>query len=196
MNKQEKAAEIEALTQAVKAGPTAFVLAPKGLTVNQVSLLRRKIRASSGSFRVVKNRLALRAIKDSPLAPLAVHFKGETAIAYSAADPAPLAKAIEEFAKDHQGLSIKAGLVDGRLVTGKDIKVLADMPPRPILIARLLSVLNQPMTRLVTVLRDAPRRGRGDERDSEEEAGRRACSGGDGFDLELNPRAAARASAA
>ena len=152
MNKQEKAAEIEALTNAVKAGPTAFVLAPKGLTVNQVSTLRRKIRASAGSFRVVKNRLALRAIKDSPLGPLAAHFKGETAIAYSAADPAPLAKVIQEFAKDHQGLTIKAGLVDGRLVTGKDIKVLADMPPRPVLIARLLSVLNQPMTRLVTVL--------------------------------------------
>lgn len=158
MNKQEKATEIEALAGALKGGPTAFVLAPKGLTVNQVTQLRRKVRASSGQFRVVKNRLALRALKETPLAPLAAHFKGETAIAYCDADPAPLAKAIEEFAKDHQGLTIKGGMVDGRLVAVKDIKAIADMPPRPVLVSRLMAVLMNPMTRLVTALK-SPHRG-------------------------------------
>jgi large subunit ribosomal protein L10 len=157
MNKQEKASEIDALGAAVKGAPTAFVLAPKGLTVNQVSTLRRRIRASRGSFRVVKNRLALRAIKGSPLEGLAPHFKGETAIAYSAADPAPLAKVIQEFGKENQGLTIKAGFVDGRLVTPADIGAIADMPPRPILVARLCGVLMQPMVRLVTVLKSPHR---------------------------------------
>ena len=153
MNKREKAAEIDALAGALKAGPTAFVLGPKGLTVNQVTMLRRRVRASAGQFRVVKNRLALRALKETPLAPLFPHFKGETAIAYGAADPAPLARAIEEFARDNQGLTIKGGMVDGRLVAPRDIKAIADMPPRPVLIARLLGALKQPMTRLVTVLK-------------------------------------------
>ena len=158
MNKQEKATEIEALQSALKSGPTAFVLAPKGLTVNQVTALRRKVRASSGTYRVVKNRLALRAIKGSSLESLASHFKGETAVVYSAADPGPLAKVIEDFSRENQGLKVKAGLVDGRMVGLTEIRAIADMPPRPVLVARLLGVLKQPMTRLVRVLKE-PHRG-------------------------------------
>jgi large subunit ribosomal protein L10 len=153
MNKQEKGAEIEALQAVLKGGPAAFVLAPKGLTVNQVTTLRRKVRATQGQMKVVKNRLALRAIKGTALEPLSSHFKGETALAWTSADPAPLAKVIDEFAKDHQGLAIKAGLVEGRAVAAAQIKVIADLPPRPVLVARLLTVLNAPMTRFVTVLK-------------------------------------------
>src|SRR5882724_7412237 len=109
MNKQEKSQEVESLKQALIGAPTAFVLACKGLTVNQVSVLRKKVRASSGRYRVVKNRLALRAIRETPLKVLTPHLKGPTAIAYSAKDPSALAKAIEEFAKDNQGLQVKAG---------------------------------------------------------------------------------------
>ncbi|HEV8200931.1 MAG TPA: 50S ribosomal protein L10 [Candidatus Polarisedimenticolia bacterium] len=158
MNKQEKASEIEALQAVLKGGPTAFVLAPKGLTVNQVTALRRRVRATQGQMKVVKNRLALRAMKGTALEPLSSHFKGETAIAWTSADPAPLAKAIDEFAKDHQGLGIKAGLVDGRAVVAAQVKAIADLPARPVLVARLLAVLNAPMTRFVTVLK-GPHRG-------------------------------------
>jgi len=158
MNKQEKASEIDALRNALAGGPAAFVVAPRGLTVNQVSTLRRKVRASQGRFKVVKNRLALRALKGTPYEPLAPHLKGETAIAYSAADPAPLAKAIEDFSKDNQGLAIKGGVVDGRVVSAAQIRAIADMPPRPVLVARLLGALRQPMVRLVTVLQ-GPARG-------------------------------------
>jgi large subunit ribosomal protein L10 len=158
MNKQEKGAEIEALQAALKDGPAAFVLAPKGLTVNQVSTLRRKVRASQGQMKVVKNRLALRALKGTAFEPLSAHFKEETAIAWTSADPATLAKAIDEFAKDNQGLKIKAGLVDGRAVAAAQVKAIADLPSRPVLVARLLTVLNAPMTRLVTVLK-GPHRG-------------------------------------
>jgi large subunit ribosomal protein L10 len=130
MTKQEKTAEIEAIRSALQGGHAAFVLAPKGLTVNQVSTLRRKIRASHGSYRVLKNRLALRAIADSPYAPLAPHLKGESALAYGAADPAPLAKAIEEFSKDNQGLTVKAGIVDGRLIGALQVRAVLQGPAR------------------------------------------------------------------
>ena len=158
MNKQEKGAEIEALQAVLKDGPAAFVLAPKGLTVNQVTTLRRKVRASQGQMKVVKNRLALRAMKGTALEPLSSHFKEETAIAWTSADPAPLAKAIDEFAKENQGLKIKAGLVEGRAVAAAQVKAIADLPSRPVLVARLLTVLNAPMTKLVTVLK-GPHRG-------------------------------------
>jgi len=158
MNKQEKAQEVTTLKESLGAAPSAFVLLYKGLTVNQVSALRKKVRASSGLYRVVKNRLALRAIQETPLKVLTPHLKGPTAIAYSAKDPSALAKAIEEFAKDNQGLQVKAGYVEGRIITARELKTLAEMPPREVLVARFLSILNGPMVRLVTVLK-GPARG-------------------------------------
>lgn len=157
MNKTEKAQEVAGLKDSLGAAPSAFVLVYKGLTVNQVSALRKKVRASSSRYRVVKNRLALRAIQDSPLKALTPHLKGPTAIAYSLKDASALAKVIDEFAKDNQGLQVKAGYVEGRLITPKEIKALADLPSREVMMSRLLSVLNGPMVRLVTVMK-APAR--------------------------------------
>jgi len=157
MNKQEKTQEIEALKSALESRPPTFVLAYRGLSVNQVSALRKKVRATSSRYRVVKNRLALRVIKGTPYEGLAPQFEGPTAIAYSSKDPAALAKALEEFTKENQGLQIKAGLIDGRVVDLQAIKTLASLPSREVLVARLLSVLNGPMVRLVTVMK-APAR--------------------------------------
>ncbi|HEU4401785.1 MAG TPA: 50S ribosomal protein L10 [Candidatus Polarisedimenticolia bacterium] len=157
MNKQEKNQEMEALREALKGAPTTFVLTYRGLTVNQVSSLRKKVRATASRYRVVKNRLALRVLKGTPLAPLSEHFRGATAIAYSERDPAPLAKVLEEFTKDNQGLAIKAGFVDGRVIAAQDVKALASLPSREVLVTRLLAILNAPMTRLVTVLKGPAR---------------------------------------
>src|SRR3989442_1156306 len=157
MNKQEKAREIESLRSELQSQPPTFVLAYRGLTVNQVSALRKKVRATSSRYRVVKNRLALRVIKGTPYEGLAPHFEGPTAIAYSTKDPASLAKVLEEFTRDNQGLQVKAALVDGRIVDPQSIKALASLPSREVLVGRLLGALNAPMTRLVRVLK-APHR--------------------------------------
>ena len=157
MNKQEKIAEIERLGEALKRGPAAILVYQHGLTVNQVSSLRSKIRATSSKYRVIKNRLALRALKETPLAGLSEHLKGPTAIAYSEAGAAPLAKVIDEFARENKGLQVKAGFVDGRIVGPDEISILAALPPRPILIARFMAALNAPMSRLMSVL-SAPAR--------------------------------------
>jgi large subunit ribosomal protein L10 len=158
MNKQEKTQEIEALKSLLESSPPTFVLAYRGLSVNQVSALRKKVRATSSRYRVVKNRLALRVIKGTSYEGLAPHFEGPTAIAYSSKDPAALAKALEEFTKDNQGLQVKAALIDGRVVAPQAIKVLAGLPSREVLVGRLLSVLNGPMVRLLTVMQ-SPARG-------------------------------------
>jgi large subunit ribosomal protein L10 len=158
MNKQEKAQEIEALKGELASTPPTFVLAYRGLTVNQVSLLRKKVRAASSRYRVVKNRLALRVIKGTPYEGLAPHFEGPTAIATCGKDPSVLAKALEDFTKENQGLQVKAGLVDGRVIDPQAVKALASLPTREVLVSRLLSVLNGPMVRLLTVMK-APARG-------------------------------------
>jgi large subunit ribosomal protein L10 len=158
MNKQEKTREVESLRTILKETPPIFVLGYRGLTVNQVSALRKKVRATEARYKVVKNRLALRVLRESTFKDLVPHFTGPTAIAYTAKDPAPLARALEEFTRDHQGLTLKAGLVEGRLVDAQGIKAIAELPPRDVLIARLLGALNAPMVRLVTALR-SPSRG-------------------------------------
>jgi len=152
MNKQEKVKEIERLTEALKGGPPAILVNQHGLTVNQVSALRSKIRGTSSRYKVIKNRLALRALKETPLAGLAELLKGPTAIAYSTAEPAPMAKVIDEFARENKGLEVKGGFVDGRVVGPHEVKLLADLPPRPVLVARFLAVLNAPMSRLLSVM--------------------------------------------
>jgi len=157
MNKQEKNQEMEALKGVLQGQPPTFVLAYRGLTVNQVSALRKKVRAASSRYRVVKNRLALRVIKGTPFEGLAPHFQGPTAIAYSTGEPASLAKVLDEFTRDNQGLQVKAALVDGRIVDPQSIKALASLPSRETLVGRLLGALNAPMTRLVRVLK-APHR--------------------------------------
>jgi large subunit ribosomal protein L10 len=158
MNKQEKSQEIERLKMILEAAPPTFVLEYRGLSVNQVSALRKKVRAVSSAYRVVKNRLALRVLRETPLKDLAGHLKGPTAIAYSTKDPAALAKALDAFTKDNQGLQIKAGYVEGRVITARDIKALADLPSREVLVARFMALLNSPMVRLLTVLK-GPARG-------------------------------------
>ena len=157
MNKQEKSQEIGSLKAILDGAPPTFVLAYRGLTVNQVSALRKKVRAASSSYRVVKNRLALRVLRETPLKDLASHFKGPTAIAYSTKDPAALAKALEEFTKDNQGLQVKAAYVEGRVITARDVKALADLPTREVLVSRFMAVLNAPMIRLLTVLKGPAR---------------------------------------
>jgi large subunit ribosomal protein L10 len=158
MNKQEKEKEIDTLRDVFKDTPPVFVLGYRGLTVNQVSALRKKVRAASSRYKVVKNRLALRAVRETSFEALAAHFQGPTAIAYTALDPSTLAKVLDEFTRENQGLSLKAGLVDGRLVDVQAIKTLASLPSRGALVGRLLAVLNGPMVRLLTVL-NGPARG-------------------------------------
>jgi len=157
MNKQEKGQQIDALRQALEGAPPVFVLGQIGLTVGQASTLRKKVRATGSRYKVVKNRMALRALKDTPLAALAPHLKGPTAIAWSTKDVAALAKALDEFMKDHQGLSLKAGLVEGRMLDPQALKALASLPSREVLVARLLGVLNGPLVRLLRVMQEPAR---------------------------------------
>jgi len=157
MNKQQKAEEVESFRSVLKEAPPVFVLSFSGLTVNQVANLRMKVRATSSRYKVVKNRLLLRALGETPLKDLASHFRGPTAIAYTDKEPAALAKALHDFARENQGLQVKAGFVDGRVVGPAEAKMLADLPSREGLVAQLLMVLNAPATRLLQVLQGTSR---------------------------------------
>jgi len=138
------------------AGTThAFLLSYKGVTVPQVTEMRARVRQKGGKYVVVKNTLALRAIADGALKELAPHFTGPTAVAYGA-DAVALAKALNDYIKEVPAFQFKAALVDGRTVAASQITELANLPSREQLIAKLLYLLQSPVTRFVRVLAAVP----------------------------------------
>ena len=157
VTRADKELELQQLESAFKGSDSAIVLDYKGLTVPQVTDLRRQIRAAKGSYKVVKNTIAKRALKGTSFAPLEKYFEGTTAVAYTAKDPVALAKTLTTFAKTAPTLQIKAGVVQGKAIRPADVTDLAALPGKPELYARLLGTLNAPMVQLVTVLSAVPR---------------------------------------
>ena len=157
VTKADKEEELQQLEAAFRGTETAILVDYKGLNVPQVTELRRQLRGSRSQYRVVKNTLAKRALKGTPLAALDQYFQGTTAVAYTAGDPVALAKTLTAFAKATPALTIKAAVIQGRAIKAGEVSELATMPGGPELYAKLLFLLQAPMVQLVSVLNAAPR---------------------------------------
>jgi large subunit ribosomal protein L10 len=158
VNRAEKTAVQEEMVSTIGSAPHAFLIDYKGINVIDVTELRRQIRAARSEYVVIKNTLALRALKDVPLGQLSQHFTGMTAVAYSKTDVVSLAKVLHTFGKTNPHVKIKAAIVEGKSVPATSLEALATMPSRLELVARLVGLLQSPIRRLVTVL-SAPQRG-------------------------------------
>jgi len=152
MNRAEKATQIEELGQGLAKSVNAILFAFAGLKVPAVTELRRQVRSTKSRYVVVKNTLALRAARGTPLEALSSHFVGATAVAFNEDNPVALAKVLTAFAKANPNLVFKAALVEGRPVAAAEIKAIADLPTREELVASLLFLMQSPLRRLVTVL--------------------------------------------
>jgi large subunit ribosomal protein L10 len=158
LTKNDKQQLIQDYETGLAASPHAFLLGYKGISVPQVTELREKIRKSGGYYVVVKNTLALRAIEGvAGLEDLKEHFVGPTAVAYSPSDPVALAKTLTEFAKTAPAIQFKAGIVEGRAIAAAQIKDIAELPSREELLAKLLFLMQSPISRFVQVLAAIPR---------------------------------------
>ncbi len=157
MNRVEKAAAVDELAKTMAGAPHAFLIDYTGITVPAVTDLRRQIRGAKSEYLVVKNTLALRAIKGRPLEALSSHFSGMTAVAYSRSDVVALAKVLHTFGKANPHVKVKAALLDGKVVPASSLEALATLPTRTELVARLIGLMQSPVRRLVTVL-SAPQR--------------------------------------
>jgi len=157
VTRADKEAELEQLEQAFKGSDSAILVDYKGMSVPQVTELRRQIRTAKGGYKVVKNTIARRALKGTRFEILEKHFEGTTAVAYTKTDPVALAKTLTTFAKTAPTLTIKAAVVQGRAIKPAEVTELAALPGKPELYAKLLYVLQAPMVQIVTVLNAAPR---------------------------------------
>ena len=157
VTRADREVELQQLEAAFKGTQTAVLVDYKGMNVPQVTELRRQLRTAKASYKVVKNTLARRAVKGTPLEALEKHFAGTTAVAYTASDPVALAKTLTTFAKTAPTLTVKAAIVAGRAVKAAEVGELAALPGRPELLSKLLFVLQAPMVQIVSVLNAAPR---------------------------------------
>ena len=156
LNLQQKKDLVDSYREGVGAAPHVYLLDYKGISVPAVTELRQQVRELGAEYRVVKNRLMLRAIGGKALEGLSDQFSGPTAVVYGD-DPVALAKVLTEFAGEAKVLEFKAGLVEGRPVAGSEIREIATLPSREALIAKLLYLLQSPVTRFASVLAAIPR---------------------------------------
>ena len=152
VTRADKEAELEQLEKAFKGSDSAILVDYKGMSVPQVTELRRQIRTAKGGYKVVKNTIARRAVKGTRFEALEKYFEGTTAIAYTETDPVALAKTLTTFVKSAPTMSVKAAVVQGKAIKPAEVTDLATMPGRPELYAKLLFLLQAPMQQLVTVL--------------------------------------------
>lgn len=152
-----KVKDVEMLVSLLGRGSAAILTDFRGLNVAELADLRRKLREAGVEYKVVKNTLLHRAAQSVGVADLAPLLEGPTAIAVSRTDPSVPARILLEYIRQMRKLEIKGGLVEGLVLTAAQIKVLADLPSRPQLLAATVRSMAAPLTGLAGVLSALPR---------------------------------------
>lgn len=156
MNREQKSEIIDRLTGDLANAASVVIANFSGLTVEATDDLRSQMRKAEVQYEVVKNTLAKRAITGTDKECLASLFKGNSAIAFHAEDPAIPAKLLREFSKSNKALEIKGGWVGGSLLDELGVETLSKLPGKDELRAKLLSVFNAAPSSFVRVLAAGP----------------------------------------
>lgn len=122
------------------------------MTVAEMSELRRLLRSGGVDYQVVKNTLARIAAEDTPVSVARETFKGPLAIALGYDDPVAAAKKVLEFSKKNDKLKLRGGVVEGRLLGASDVKAVAELPPRPVLLSMMAGAFQAPLSKLAGAL--------------------------------------------
>jgi large subunit ribosomal protein L10 len=152
LNRTDKEQVIGELHEKMAKAKAAIVAEPKGLTVAVVTDLRKKLRDAKIDYRIVKNTLAARAAKGTPVEAVADKFVGPTALVMSYDDVVAPAKLLAEFMKDRENFSVRTAVVEGRVVDAKGVAALAKLPGLQELRGQLATMIAQPATQLVRML--------------------------------------------
>ncbi len=153
LTRSQKDAVIAEGLEAARQASIVVLTGFRGIDVATDTRLRKAVRETGASYQVIKNTLAKRILGEDCYKGLHPQMKGETAYVFGGKDPVAVVKVLSEFAKDNEEhLQIKAGFFEGTVLSSSDLKALADIPPRPVLLSRLAGVLVAPLQRLVNVL--------------------------------------------
>ena len=152
MLRRDKEALVAEIAELLKGAESLLISDYRGLSVAELSELRGKLRQSGASFRVVKNTLAKIAAERAGRDALAPLLTGPTAVTICGEDAVAAAKALADYARLHQALVVRGGLMADSVVDAASVKTLAMLPPRDTLLAQVVGTMAAPMTGLVTVL--------------------------------------------
>ncbi|KGR75324.1 50S ribosomal protein L10 [Ureibacillus sinduriensis] len=142
---ETKKAVVQEIADKFQAAASVVVVDYRGLTVGQVTELRKQLREAGVEFKVYKNTLTRRASEIAGVEGINEFLTGPNAVAFSNEDVVAPAKIINDFAKKNEALEIKAGIIEGNVSSADDVKALAELPSREGLLSMLLSVLQAPM---------------------------------------------------
>lgn len=148
----EKAAKVAELKELISSSKCTILVDFCGLTVAQDTVLRSKMREAGVNYLVAKNTLIRIAAQEAGIEGLEPVLEHNTAIAVAPEDPVAVAKIICEFAKENKALKVKMGVLDGKVISAEEIKALAELPPKEVLIAKMLGSMNAPISGFVNVL--------------------------------------------
>ena len=157
VSKAKKKEQVEKLSADLKNVSSAVVATYSKLTVAQDYELRKALRGAGAKYQVVKNTLAERAAKGTKIEDGLKNLTGVTSIAYTTGDPVAMAKALTKYVKDTPEFTFKIGVVEGRVISIKEIEALASMPSKEELMSKLLFLINAPAQRLATAINAVPR---------------------------------------
>src|SRR3954471_8069675 len=157
MQKEKKREVVAELTEEFRAATSLLVADPRGLNVSAMRELRTRLREQGAEFRVAKNTLARIAARDAGQESLVGYLTGPTGIALCQSDPAPVAKALADYARTSRILEIRGGVLDGRPIDIAAVQRLATLPPREQLYAQLVGGIAAPLSGFVNVLAQLPR---------------------------------------
>lgn len=158
MKLEQKQNIVEELNEKFKKTKVLINTDYKGLDVTTLNELRRALRESNIEYRVVKNTLLARAAGDTDVSRIKDSFKGPSAIAMSYDDPVAPAKVLTKFAEENKKLEIKMGVMGNKVLDLNDIKALALLPAREVLLGQVLSAMIAVPTGLVSALSNVPRK--------------------------------------
>ncbi len=155
LNLEQKQAVVAEVSKVIADAQAAAVAEYRGLTVAQMTVLRQTARKAGVYVRIVKNTLARRAVQGSAFECMQDQFVGPLAFVASK-DPVAVAKTLTEFAKDNEKLVLKAGAMNGKLLSQAEMKALAALPGRDQLLAMLMGTMKAPVQKFVATLNEVP----------------------------------------
>ena len=152
MNREQKAAVVEELTEQIRSAEAIFAVDYRGISVSDAAALRNRLREAETRFRVVKNSLTERATDKAGAESLRPMLEGPTALAFVSGDAALAAKALSDAARALGTLEFKGGLMDGGALSADDVRAIARLPARDVLNSQLVGTIAAPLSGLVRTL--------------------------------------------
>ena len=149
----EKEAVVKELAELFQEKPGIYLADFTGLNVEAIGILRQKCRKNAVQFRVIKNRLAKRAVEGTAVESVLPYLSGPTALVTCMEDPAVPARVLKEFVDEYERPSIKAGVIEGRLLNAEQVWRIAKLPAREVLLSQFMGGLQSPLRSLIWAMK-------------------------------------------